>query len=377
MNMEYRRLGRTGLDVSVIGLGTEYLNKQPRETVVAVVREAIERGVNYFDLVFSFPEYLVNLAVAFEGCRDHILLTGHLGSTEKDGQYHKTRSVKKGETFFLDLLSRLGTDYVDVLFLHNFNTMKDYDRVMQPDGQMDLARRLQREGKARFVGISAHSIEVAIKAIESGQIDVLMLPVNLAANAVAGKRDVLLACAANDVGLVAMKPFAGGKLLSSERTVRVAGYQMGGAALKLKKATPITPVQCLSYSLAQVGVCATVPGCKDVEQLSAALAYVDAADEERDFSALLAEFQQYAEGECVYCNHCLPCPAVIDIGQIIRMMETAQQQMAVDLQNAYGALSARASDCTACGACVERCPFGVDVVAKMARAVELFEEAAA
>jgi aryl-alcohol dehydrogenase-like predicted oxidoreductase len=54
--MEYRKLGRTGLDVSAIGLGTEYLNGQSRETVVSVVREAVDRGVNYFDLVFSFPE---------------------------------------------------------------------------------------------------------------------------------------------------------------------------------------------------------------------------------------------------------------------------------------------------------------------------------
>jgi aryl-alcohol dehydrogenase-like predicted oxidoreductase len=65
--MEYRKLGRTGLDVGVIGLGTEYLNQQPRETVVAAVREAIERGVNYIDLVFSFPAYLDNLGAALRG----------------------------------------------------------------------------------------------------------------------------------------------------------------------------------------------------------------------------------------------------------------------------------------------------------------------
>jgi len=53
--MEFRKLGRTGLDVGVIGLGTEHLNGQPRETVVSVIREAIERGVNYFDLVFFLP----------------------------------------------------------------------------------------------------------------------------------------------------------------------------------------------------------------------------------------------------------------------------------------------------------------------------------
>jgi predicted aldo/keto reductase-like oxidoreductase len=370
--MEYRRLGRTGLDVGVIGLGTEYLNKQPRETVVAVVQEAIERGANYFDVVFSFPEYLDNMAAALEGRRERVVLTGHLGSTAKNGQYHKTRSVKKSETFFLDLLSRLGTDYVDVLFLHNFNTVKDYDRVMQPKGLLGLAQRLRQEGKARFLGISAHSVEVAMKAVESGQIDVLMLPVHLAANAVPGKRDLFQACVAHGVGVVAMKPFAGGKLLSKERTVRVSGYQMGGTALKLKKTVPITPVQCLSYALSQVGVCTTVPGCANVDELRAALAYLEVAEEERDFSTLLAEFEQYVTGECVYCNHCLPCPEVIDIGQISRLVDGAQQEVSDELRAIYDALPTKASACTECGACVKRCPFDVDVIAKMKRAVEVF-----
>jgi predicted aldo/keto reductase-like oxidoreductase len=371
--MEYRKLGRTGLDVSAIGLGTEYLNKQPRETVVAVIREAIERGVNYVDLVFSFPEYLDNMSAALKGRRERVVLTGHLGSTEKDGQYHKTRSVKKSETFFLDLLSRLDTDYVDVLFLHNFNSVKDYDRVMQSKGLLELARRLRQEGKARFIGISAHSIKVARKAVESGQIDVLMFPIHIAANVVPGKRDLLKTCVTHNVGLVAMKPFAGGKLLSKQRTVRMAGYQMGGSALKLKKPEPITPVQCLSYVLSQVGVCTTVPGCKDPEQLSAALAYLEATEEGRDFGAILSDFQQYVTGECVYCNHCLPCPSEIDIGQTIRLLETAQQHLTAELQVDYDALPAKASDCVECGECMERCPFDVDVISKMRETVELFK----
>jgi len=63
--MIYRKLGRTGLEVSIIGLGTEYLNRKPRDTVVSVVREAIDKGVSYFDVVFAFPEYRDNMAAAF------------------------------------------------------------------------------------------------------------------------------------------------------------------------------------------------------------------------------------------------------------------------------------------------------------------------
>jgi aryl-alcohol dehydrogenase-like predicted oxidoreductase len=88
------------LKVGIIGLGTEYLNKQPQERVVRVVRKAVENGVNYIDLVFNFSEYLATFAAALEGWRENVILACHLGSGEKNGQYLKTRSVKKCEEIF-------------------------------------------------------------------------------------------------------------------------------------------------------------------------------------------------------------------------------------------------------------------------------------
>ena len=371
--MEYRKLGRTGLDVSVIGLGGDYLHGQSRETVVSVVHQAIEHGVNYIDMPLAFPEYRDNFGAALRGQRERVILTGHLGSTVKDGQYCKTRNAKKSEEFFHDCLSRLGTDYVDVLLLHNFNTVKDFDSVMKPRGLMELARRLQQEGKARCIGISLHDIAIASKAAESGQIDVVMLPVNLLGNAMPGRKELLSLCARRGVGLVAMKPYGGGKLLQHKRTFRAARYQTGGGSFKARVTPGITPVLCLSYVLAQVGVSTAVVGVKDNAELAAALHTLDATEAERDFSKIVADFGRYAEGECVYCNHCLPCPAVIDVGQVSRLVDVAELPIAEELRAAYDALGVKASACTECGVCVERCPFGVDAVAKMKQAVELFE----
>jgi predicted aldo/keto reductase-like oxidoreductase len=371
--MEYRKLGRTGLDISAISLGTEYLIDPPREHVVGVIHEAIEQGINYFDLFFAHPGFRDTMGIAFKGLRDRVFLTAHLGAAHKDGQYKKTRTLKTCEHFFHDFLTRYETDYVDVLILHNSDGQKDYDRLTKPNGLLDMALRFQQEGKARFIGFSGHTVATALQAVESGKIDVLMFPVNLAANAVPGKRDLLQACVAHDVGLMAMKPYAGGKLLNKDRTVRMAHYQMGGEAMKLKKRSPITPVQCLSYTLSQVGISAALPGCADKEQLAAALAYLDALEEERDFSALLSEFEQYVEGECVYCNHCLPCPSTIDIGQVNRLLDMAQQELTAELWATYDALPSKASDCTQCGVCEDRCPFDVGVMARMEQAVALFE----
>jgi predicted aldo/keto reductase-like oxidoreductase len=369
--MEYRKLGRTGLEVGVIGLGTEYLYRQPRETVVSVVRRAIERGVNYFDLLMPFPDYRDDFGVALQGFRERVVLAGHLGATVKDGQYCKSRSADKSEPFFHDLLARLGTDTIDVLLLHNFNTLKDYEHAVRPRGLLDLARRLQQEGKARFIGLSAHRFEVATRAIESGHIDVLMLPLNIAGSAAPGKKELLVLCARRGIGLVAMKPFVGGKLLRGG-TVRMARYLTGGDSYKQKLTGEITPVQCLSYVLSQAGVCTAVPGVKNEAELDAALHYLEASDAERDYGAVLEGFA-YQEGECVYCNHCLPCPAGIDIGQTTRLLDLGRRGLSAELRAAYEAMPAGAGACTECGACVERCPFGVDVIENMRRARQLFE----
>ena len=220
---------------------------------------------------------------------------------------------------------------------------------------MELALRLQREGKARFIGLSGHANPIARQAARDGYVDVLMQPVNLAAGA--DTREMLELCAGLDVAVVAMKPFAGGEMFRKSAAV------------------PVTAVRCLSYTLSQTGVSAVVPGVRDVDELEAAQAYLDAPAEARDFSGLLAELQHDLQGTCVYCNHCLPCPVGIEIAEILRLVKAAQDGVTPALRHAYQALAATASGCTNCGDCERRCPFGVPIVERLGRAVALFEMA--
>jgi len=400
--MEYRKLGRTGLDVSAIGLGTEYLMEQPQDTVLAVVHKAIAQGINYFDLVGPDPASRDTMGAAFAGRREQVLLTAHLGCIERGGQYAVTRDPQVSEDFFLDYLRRYSTDYVDVLFLHNNNSREDWERLTEPRGLLDLARRLQQEGKAHFIGLSGHNAAVALQAVESGYIDVLMFPVSLASHAVPGRGGLQDACVAHNVGLVAMKPYAGGNLLRKEHIIYAEPYQMGrtqmrGAPTRFEKAVTLTPVQCLSYVLSQVGISTTVPGCKNLNELAEALAYRHASEEEKDFSAAFPAFKDSTSGQCVYCNHCLPCPLEIDIGKTLSLLDEAQRQSTnalradyeadpvghgarplsrrslTELWADYDGLPANAADCVECGDCVERCPFEVDVIAMMREAVQVFE----
>ena len=355
--METRQLGRTGLQVGVIGLGTEYLVGQNRETVVSVVRRAVDVGTNYIDVLFAYADYLDNMGAALEGIRQGLYIAGHLGSAEEDGQYRRTRDPVECEGLFEDMLRRVKTDYVDVLMLSNCDDPEDYRTVISDDGLLSLAERLQRQGKARFIGFSGHKVGVSLLAVESDVIDVLMHNVNFIRDAEADRRELYQVAASRGVGVVAMKPFAGGSLLQETGRKRV------------------TPVQCINYAVSRPGVSTVVPGVKNLDELAATLAWVNAPLEQRDYASVMPHYQDVEKGRCVYCNHCLPCPVNIDIGRTTRLLVSAHKRSAPALEEEYAGLPAKPSECTECGDCNERCPFDVDAMANMAEAVRLFESA--
>ena len=360
--MEFRQLGRAGFQVSSLGLGTEYLIGAPRDHIIRVIREAIKQQITYFDLFCANPAFRDAMGEAFAPYRSQVYLGAHLGAIDRDGQYDKTRDIPSCKRWFEDFMTRYHTDYVDVLFLHNIDEQGDYDAVMAPGGLNDLAQEYKRQGRARAIGFSGHTVSTSLQAVESGQISVLMFPINLACDTViksartgstlAGLHDLLRTCAQRNVAVITMKPYAGGQLLAPTQP----------------DSQPVSPVKCLAYALAQIAVVTVVPGCKDLEQLDAALAYTRASETERDYAQALADVKQWTPGDCVYCNHCLPCPSGIDIARVMRLYDQSQLALTPELQSLYSQLESNADDCVQCDACEERCPFGVPVVERMERA---------
>lgn len=373
--MIYRTLGRTGIEVGVVGMGTEYFQGVPRETVAAVVQEALDRGASYIDAVYAFPEYRDAIAAGLSGRRDKAVIAGHLGcAVSDDGQYRKTKDPLECERYFDDLLRRLDTDHTEPVALQWIDSERELKQAMRPGGVLDVAKRLEQQGKARYVGLSAHKVPVALTAVQSGEFDMLMFPVNMAWNVIPGRNELLEECERQGVAVVAMKPYAGGRLFQE------------------KGPEPVTPTKCLSYVLDQRAVAVAVPGMKSVDELRAALAYVEATEQERDYSVIIAAYQEDLRGNCVYCNHCLPCPAGIDIGYTLRRLDASQPRFeggkrvsrrakAEKLDFYYGAEKPSSADfnkhgpgpeaCTACGLCSHRCPFDVDVVTGMQQAATM------
>lgn len=374
--MDYRPFGRSGLEVSAVSLGTEYLIDLPQDHVSRVIRHAVDRGINYFDLFYAQARFRDVMGAAFAGLRERVMLSAHLGVHEVGGQNAKTRDLAVSEDYFHQYLRRLRTDYVDVLFVHNIDEQEDYDWAMAH--LLPQAQALRSQGKARLIGFSGHTVATSLQAVQTGAIDVLMFPINLAGHALDGRADLFRTCLERGVGLVAMKPFAGGRLLRPETSVVIKNHHRGGGrhgddTYVVEEKAAITPVQCLAYTLSRSGVSCALPGCKSVEEVNAALAVLEAAPGEKDFSTILPSLSEYAEGECVYCNHCLPCPAQIDIGLTLRLLDEAQGGPSPAQLATYAALPVPASHCTECGACTDRCPFGVQTMDRIRQAADLFE----
>ena len=381
--MRYRRLGKTGLMVSEIGFGAEWMERHSPEECRAVLDRAEGHGMNILDCWMSDPRVRDSLGQALAGRRERWYIQGHIGSTWQDGQYVRTRDVDKCRAAFEDLLARLQMDYIDLGMIHFVDTQADWDSAMGGP-YLDYVERLRAQGVVRHIGMSTHNPAMARKAVESGLVEMILFSVNPAFDMHPATDDLdtyfdwdnyradlggidpqraelYRLCEARDVGITVMKPYAGGRLFDERRSPF-------GVAL--------TPVQCLHYCLTRPGVAAVMAGYDTPEHVDQAAAYETAPEEEKDYAGVLstAPKHTFGRGECTYCGHCKPCPAHIDIAMVNKYYDLAsmQAQVPASVRAHYLALDHHAGECVGCGACESRCPFGVEVVRRMAQTAALF-----
>jgi predicted aldo/keto reductase-like oxidoreductase len=379
--MEYRYLGNTGLRVSAIGLGGEWLERRSAEEVAEVVNACRSCGVYTIDCFMSEPNVRSNLGNAIRGEREKWIIEGHLGSAWHNGQYVRTRNVREAELAFNDLLTRFHTDYMDIGMIHFVDREDDWSAVLE-GGLMDYAIELKKKGTIRHIGLSTHSPAIARKAVEHGVVEVLLFSLNpgydllpsqenkgLAdhyAPALRGmdqeRADLYRLCEERGVGINVMKCFGGGRLLDASRSPF-------GVAL--------TPTQCIQYCLTRPAVGSVMLGFERADQVADAMTYFSATDAERDYATVLAASAREAYYcQCTYCGHCKPCPVNLDIAMINKLYDlaTAHEEVPPTVREHYNALEVKASACLHCGKCETRCPFHVRVTEKMKLAAALLEQ---
>ncbi len=379
--MQTRRLGKTGLQVSEIGFGGEWLERHPAAEGVDLIHHAAAQGINILDCWMADPTSRDIIGRGIAADRAHWYIQGHIGSTWKDGQYYRTRDMRYVRPAFEDLLARLQTDYIDLGMIHYVDSEEEWERIQHSD-YLDYILDLKKRGVIHHIGLSSHNPKVATKAAQSGYVEMILFSINPAFDMLPPSEDIDVmfaekfddalkgidpdraafykACEENDVGITVMKPFAGGRLFDAQRS---------------PFGTALTPVQCIHYALTRPAVCAVMCGYDTKDQVDAAVAYENADAAQRDYASVLANAPFHAyRGQCTYCGHCKPCVANLDIAMINKFYDLATMQPTVPatVQSHYELLDHHASECIGCHACESRCPFGVKIADRMQKTAALF-----
>jgi predicted aldo/keto reductase-like oxidoreductase len=199
--IEKRSLGRTGEMLSMIGFGGIVVRDATPAEASERVKQAIDYGINYFDVAPSYGDAEVKLGPALEPYRKDIFLACKTGKRTKDeSRLELEQSLKN-----------LRTDHFDLYQLHAVTNMKDVDTIFAAGGAIETFKEARNEGKIRFLGFSAHSVEAALALMDRFEFDTILFPINFATwNAGNFGPQVLARAQEKKMGILALKAMAAG-----------------------------------------------------------------------------------------------------------------------------------------------------------------------
>ena len=316
--MKKIRLGRTELMVGASSFGALPIQRLSKPEAVKLLREAYELGMNYFDTAHGYTDSEEKIGMALSDVRKDIII-----STKSPAKDKKTL-LEDIETS----LERMKTDYIDLLQLHNPNTLPDPE---DPDGLYGGLLEAKRQGMIRHIGITNHSLERAVAAVKSGKYETIQYPFS----SLASEEEIALTQLAKqeDVGFIAMKGLSGGLITNAATTFSfIKQYD---------NVVPIWGIQRESELLEFIEMEKNPPAYDDAMK----------ALIEKDRRELAGNF-------CRGCGYCKPCPAGIDIPTMARMSlllrrSPYQRYMTEEFREQMMVIE----QCLHCNACMSRCPY--------------------
>lgn len=336
--MEKRRLGRTGLDVTSVGFGGIPIQRVDQEMVIEIVDALEKAGVNFIDTARGYTVSETYLGNALKGRREKFILA--------------TKSMAKDYTAMQaeieTSLQNLQTDYIDLYQLHLVKDAEDYRRVMSDDGAYKALVEARDAGKIGHIGITAHSVDLMMAVIDDMPFDTLQFPYNL----VERQAETLFKKAAErGIGIICMKPVAGGAIANG--------------ALSIK------------YILQNTAVSVVIPGMEKPNEvwINTAVAtgsYAFTPAEQAEADGIVSELD---ENFCRRCGYCAPCSAGINIpAMFIAEGYLNRYKMTGYATAYYEKQPVKASACTRCGLCLDRCPYHLPIIEKMQDVARAFGE---
>ncbi|MFC2018835.1 aldo/keto reductase [Chloroflexota bacterium] len=336
--MEKIRLGRTELMVSKLGFGGIPIQRVSPDEAVAVVRRCLDLGITFLDTANAYTNSEERIGQAISGRREGLILaTKSTARTAEDIEKHLLLSLK-----------RLGVAAIDLYQLHSVSDFESLEKVLDPKGPMAVLRAAQRAGKIKHIGVTSHSIDVAKEAVKSDQFETVMFPFNFITRETA--EELLPLAREHDVGFIAMKPLEGGRL----DNVPVAFKYL----LQFPDVVILVGIQRL-WEIEEI-----VPVVEGSPQMS--------TTEQAEMERLREELGQKF---CRRCGYCQPCSEEIPISTVM-LAPGAKGRMpeAMLFSRFIADAMEKAVNCTQCGDCEPRCPYGLPIREMIEEHVSWYQE---
>ncbi|MEY8297649.1 aldo/keto reductase [Emergencia timonensis] len=331
------RLGKTEIITNKNGFGALPIQRIPYEEAEALIYEAYDNGMTFYDTArfYTDSEEKLGCAIAKRGIRDKVYIAS------------KTM-CNTTEEFWSQLaqsLSDLQTDYLD---LYQFHNPAFCPKPGDGTGLYEAMLEAKAQGKVRHIGITNHRLAVAHEAIDSGLYETLQFPFCY----LASEQDAALVekCKQADMGFIAMKAMSGGLITRAD-----AAYAF---CAQYDHVLPIWGVQKME-ELQEFIACEKNPPAMDEEMQN----FIQKEREE-----LSSEF-------CRGCGYCMPCPVGIKINDCARMsLMIRRAPTSVYMDEAHQADMELIDECLHCGQCREKCPYGLDTPALLAKNLADYRE---
>ncbi len=334
--MEKRKLGKTDLQVSVIGFGGIPIQRVDKDMAIKILKEAYNQGINFIDTArgYNESEELIGDALAVVG---------------REKFYLATKSMKRDYDGILEefnvSLNNLKIDYIDLFQFHNVKTMEELDRVMGENGALKAIKEAKADGRVKEIGITSHSPEILDKAIDTGEFSTVQCPYNPIEQQAEG---LFKKAKDNNIGVIVMKPLAGGAIKEAELSLR--------------------------FIVNNPNVSVVIPGMESIEQVKENTSVgIDVRNLSKDEEEkLFKEANSLGTEFCRRCGYCLPCPQGIDIpSQFLMEGYYTRYDLKDWAKTRYDAMEHKAVDCVECGICETRCPYDLPIRKMMKNVVSI------
>lgn len=335
--MRYVKFGETDMIVSELGFGCIPIIRLSADTAVGVLRRAFDQGITFYDTANAYRDSEEKIGRAFDGMRQEVVIaTKTLRRDAKGAAKHIENSLRM-----------LRTDYIDLYQLHQIAQEKDWDAVTAPGGAMEAVVKAREDGKIRWIGVTSHKLAMALRLIRTGLFSSIQFPFNFIEDA--GKDDLLPEARDLGLGILAMKPFAGGMINNA------------GVAFKFLRQYPdVRPI----------------PGCDSVDSVEEIVSLYRQPNIVTNEDLRLMDQYRVELGRefCRRCEYCQPCPAGVMITMAMAYRIVASRMSpAVAVEFSRPAMES-VKLCDNCGVCLDRCPYELPIQDMLKRNYDLYEE---